>query len=268
MNQSMHLEDARFYTIPDSRNMIAQYFLLYSNSGNSSDLDRLIDMNYQRGVITVITKNDSYKNTHKIMDFIAHYAKQHLTPKGIKISFGGNLAEQLAVSQTVINAKLLNILQVSGIIFLISSLIFSSWLAGLLVILPLLLTVVLNLAVMGITGITLNVATASISALAMSMGADYGIYYLCRWREELSSSENWLETFKKTEVSSGKAILYVATAITSGYASITLSGFSIHLYVGILVPLTMAISSVSALTFLPALVLRLKPKFLRCQING
>lgn len=263
MNQAMHEDDPRFYRLPDSRQLIAQYLLLYSMSGDSGDFDRLVDFNYQRGVINIYTKSDMYMDIKHILSKIDHYIQSEFTNSPLRFQAGGGITYQAALSEVIIHGKQRNILQVGGIIFLTSTLVFFSFFGGLLVLLPLALAVLFNLAVMGFCGIWLNIATATISAMALGMGADYVIYFLFRFREELANGENWEDALAIAEKTSGKAVLFVASAIALGYLCVTLSGFLAHIYLGTLVPLTMLVSSLGALTLVPALVLIVKPKFLK-----
>jgi predicted RND superfamily exporter protein len=115
---------------------------------------------------------------------------------------------------------------------------------------------------MGITGIWLSVATATISAMAIGLGADYGIYFMYRFREQMSKGMNWEDALIETEKHSGKAILFVASAVALGYLCLMLSGFKLHIYLGILVPLAMIVCSLGTLTLIPIIIMMLKPKFI------
>src|SRR5439155_453627 len=63
-------------------------------------------------------------------------------------------------------------------------------------------------------------------------------------------------------MTSGKAVLFVSSAIAFGYATLCLSGFGLHVQLGSLVALAMLVSSGSALVLLPAVVARFRPAFL------
>lgn len=62
--------------------------------------------------------------------------------------------------------------------------------------------------------------------------------------------------------SSGKAIVYVSSAIAGGYLVLCASGFVFHIELGVLVALAMIVSSLGAITVLPALALLVRPAFL------
>jgi uncharacterized protein len=269
MNKAMHNDDSRLEVLPGSKDLIAQYLLLYSMSGDPGDFDRMVDFNYQRAVITMFVTTDSYAVLKELKTKIDNYTKTSLRQSRLRFLVGGGMASSLmANTEVIIHGKTQNILQIVGIIFLVASFVFMSFGGGLLVILPLVLSVLANLGIMGLTRISLSIPTATISAMALGVGADYAIYYLFRFREEFAKSGDWQKAVSATEATSGKAILYVASAITMGYICLSLTGFMIHIYLGILVPLTMIVSSIGALTLIPTLLLKFKPKFItKFQLN-
>jgi len=63
-------------------------------------------------------------------------------------------------------------------------------------------------------------------------------------------------------LTSGKAILINALAVATGFLVFLFSTFQSQIMLGILVAATMALSSLGALTLLPALILQMKPAFL------
>ena len=109
-------------------------------------------------------------------------------PPGVRVEVGGGeLAQASANNDTVVRHKLENMGQVSAVIFALSSLVFRSFAAGLLVLAPLVCAVLVNLGVMGWIGSWLSFATASYTSMGVSLGADFAIYLLFRLREEVRS---------------------------------------------------------------------------------
>lgn len=267
MNKAMHADDPAYEVIPDSKELIAQYLLLYSMSGDPGDFDRVVDYNYQRAVVTLYVKKDSYAEVKELTTTLQTYIDTHLKQSDLSLKVGGGVVNAVALSEVIIHGKEKNILQVCCIIFLFSSFVFLSFVGGFLVLLPLVISVLVNLGIMGLSGIWLSIPTATISAMALGIGADYAIYFLFRYREEMAKSGDWNKALEIAETTSGKAVLYVASAITLGYCSLILSGFLIHVYLGILVPIAMVVASLGALTIMPSMVLFLKPKFLSRKIN-
>jgi hypothetical protein len=164
----------------------------------------------------------------------------------------------------MVQGKVKNILQVSGLTLIIAMLVFRSVLGGILVLLPLLLAVLINFGIMGISGLTLGIGTATIAAMSVGMGADYAIYYIFRLKEEYRKSGRLDAAIAATTSTAGKSILYVAFAISAGCATLIFPGYYLHTE-GILVPLAMLTSSIGAITLIPALMAWLQPKFVLGQ---
>ncbi|MFZ4404025.1 MAG: efflux RND transporter permease subunit [Pseudobdellovibrionaceae bacterium] len=266
MNQSMNEDKKEFYKIPDSQDLVGQYLLLYSNSGEPGDFDSYVDYNYQKAVVTAFAKSDSSALMEKLVAGVQDFSNKN-KPAGIQVSAGGGSLGGVALNEIMIREKVLNILQIIGAVFLISSLVFRSVTAGLLILVPLVAAVFVNFGVMGILGIPLQIATALVSAMAVGIGADYGIYMSYRMREELKNAgpgeEAEKKAIEKSFRSAGKAAIFVSTAVAGGFGVLMFSmGFMIHLWMGFLIALAMLVSSVTALTVFPSLIFTIRPQFI------
>jgi hydrophobe/amphiphile efflux-3 (HAE3) family protein len=261
MNKAMHGDDPAFDKIPTDQNLIAQYLLLYSSSGDPQDFDSYVDTGYKAANILVLMHTD---NTDKVKVLLGHlqaFTATHF-PNTVEISEGGAITSAAALADVIVHDKVLNILQIAAVIFLISALVFRSLWAGLMVLAPLVLTVLANFGVMGFTGITLNVMTAIMSPMAVGIGADYAIYLLFRLKEEIANGSPAEEAIRKTLSTAGKAILFVASAVAGGYGVLVFSfGFKVHLWMAIIIGIAMLVSSLATLSVVPALVLAFRPKF-------
>jgi hypothetical protein len=260
MSRSIHGGDPAWEKIPESRQAAGEYLFLYSISGNPADFNRLVNYNYQQAVVWTFLKSDSTELAERIIKEVNAYIPAHFD-SDITAGVAGSSPVTVALNQTMVDGKIKNILQVSGLTFLIASMVFRSLLGGLLVMIPLLLSVLINFGVMGYSGLTLGIGTATISAMSVGIGADYAIYFIFRLKEEFKKTENIETAITKTMGTAGKSILYVAFAISAGCATLIFPGYYLHTE-GILVPLAMLTSSVGAITLLPALIVWLRPKFI------
>lgn len=262
MNKSMHADDPSQYRIPETQELVAQYLFLYSSSGEPGDFDNFVDNDYQKSLISVFMKREDSKDVEVLAKKTVEYAKTVL-PSGTTVSIGGGTASGIALNEIMVREKILNILQIMFAVFLISSIVFRSPIAGILILVPLIAAVFVNFGIMGIFGIPLMISTALVSAMAVGIGADYGIYMSYRMREELKNSKNEKAAIEKAFRSAGKAAIFVSTAVAGGFGVLMFSfGFTMHIWMGILIALAMLVSSFSALTVFPALILTFRPKFI------
>src|SRR5581483_11281984 len=260
MRRSFYQDDPKAEQIPESREEAAQFLFLYSVSGNPDDFKRLADVEFQNAVILTFFKSDATQLGQEIIRTINEYKEAHFPPD-VTIGIGGSVPVTLALNDVVIRGKLLNIGQMMATSFILVAIIFRSFLASVIVLIPLLFAVVWNFAFMGITGVPLGISTAAASAMAVGMGADYAIYILYRLREELSVSRNIDRVIQVTLGTAGKAILLIATAFAVGTFLVTFPGYYLHIE-GILMPLAMLTSALSAVILIPAVVMTFRPRFI------
>jgi len=260
MNQTINGGDPSFNKVPEAQDQIAQFLFLYSVSGNPADFARLMRPQQQEAVIWVFLKSDDTRLAEELIGIVEQARDADFAQQQVSLGVAGSSPVVVALNEEMIRGKALNILQIAAITFLMTALVRRSLLGGLFVIIPLSLSVLINFGIMGLSGITLGIGTAAITAMAVGIGADYEIYLIFRLREEFRRSKNVEEAIRTTLRTSGKAIIFVAIAVSAGYGLLAFTGFYLHME-GILVPLAMLTSSLGALTILPALVIIFKPKF-------
>ncbi|MGH7230527.1 MAG: efflux RND transporter permease subunit [Nitrospiraceae bacterium] len=260
MNRAMHAGDPTFNQLPESRELIAQYLLLYSMSGDPGDFDTYVDYDYRSAVVWAYLKTDSTAYIEHIIDDLRSFIDREFPPE-YRVSVGGGMAQGAALNDVMVQGKLLNIAVIAGSIYLISSVVLRSLLAGLFVLIPLALAVVANFGVMGLTGIRLDIGTAAVSAMAVGVGADYAIYVIYRLREEMHRAGDQEDALCVTMRTAGKAVVYVALAVGSGYAVLMLTGFGMHARLGFLVAVAMGVSCLAAIVLLPATLYLIQPRF-------
>jgi len=261
MNQAMHADGQQFYSIPDSRELVAQYLFLYSLSGDPQDFDSLVDNDYQRATIWAYIKDDS--TTYA--DSIAKKAQAVIAktfPPGVTVRLGGDLPQLVALNEIIVRDKTKNIAQMALVVFVLGSILFRSPVGGLFSVIPLIAVVVANFGLMGWLGTKLDITAVTSAAMAVGIGADYEIYLLFRFREELARSGNVAIATRQCLLTSGKAVLFVAISVIGGYAILQTSGFAFYNQLSNMVTSTMLMSVFFALFFLRALMMIFKPRFI------
>ncbi len=261
LHVAMSADDPAAGPLPATRALTAQYLFLHSLSGGAEDFDAILDPTHRVAKLRLLVHEDSTQYGERLIAR-ARDTVARTFPPGIRVRYSGTLASTAAATEAMVQGKLRNIAQIAGITVVIAAVLLRSLVAGLLVVVPLALTVAVNFGVMGLLGVPLDTVTAAISAMAVGIGADYAIYFLFRVREELARAASLEVAIGRALETSGKAVLFVSSAIAAGYATLCCSGFALHVQLGALVALAMLVSSASALVLLPALIERLRPAFL------
>jgi predicted RND superfamily exporter protein len=262
MNLAMHADDRAYDVLPAQRDLVSQYLFLYSMSGQSGDFDAFVDSRYRAAKVTVLLRTGSNAYIKDLIADLRVFGKQSLPP-GVHLSFGGDTAMTIALSEAMVYGKIRNIVQICVAVFLVTSIVFRSVFGGVIVLLPVLFAVSAVFGTMGLLGIPLNIPNSLISAMAVGIGADYAIYILYRLREYVAGGMEEAAAIRATLATAGKACLFVATAVAGGYGVLALSvGYNVHQWLSLFIIVAMVVSAFASLTLVPAIVLSMRPTFI------
>ncbi|MGB8658520.1 MAG: MMPL family transporter [Candidatus Zixiibacteriota bacterium] len=136
-----------------------------------------------------------------------------------------------------------------------------SWLGGVLGLIPNIVTVVLVFGIMGLTGISLNIATVLVASIALGIGIDYAIHFNMRYKHFYQQLHEIRPALEKTLQTTGKAISINVLAVTMGFIALYFAEMIPVHNLGVLVAIAMIGSGAGALTLLPVSILFTKVGF-------
>ncbi len=247
------------YRIPDDQELVSQLMFL----GDSPAFERFTDRAYQKAVVSAYLRDDDSARVGPLVRGLERWAAAHPAPDGVKVLIAGGAGPTiLAVNEHTTYGKLVNMLVVLLAIYAVSSTIMRSAAGGLYVVCPIVVTIVLLFGVLGWTGVKFDMGSSSVISMAAGIGADYAIYFLYRLREERRRSADDAQAFSVALRTSGRAVLFVAASIGAGFAVMAWSPYLGMRLFGGLMPLAMVLSCLAALSIMPVLVLRTRPRFI------
>lgn len=266
MNQKFHADDPEYYVIPEDRRLVAQLLLLFTFQGG--ELGKMALGDFSAGVLTGFYNSAGSAAQIKLVREVQAYLERNFTDIHAEMvgptRIGGSLFARITTSQLT---SLFTSIVIAG---LIVTILMGSLVAGLISLIPLVLTVVVNFGVMAYSNTPLDMATLMVSSIAIGIGIDYAIHFLSRFRREYTlagnpDSEKVLSTTFKT---TGRGIAYNALTLALGFAVLLFSSFKGTSNFGLLIAMTMVISATSAFTVIPAILVAWKPKFLTKKSKG
>ncbi len=260
MNEVMHDDDPAYNTVPDSRDAIAQYFLLYSMSGEPDDFDKLIDFPYKHANITARVNNHTTKAISSVVDHAKTYVDNHPDAPFTVVGGMANVFSDMA--EEVVRGQLVSLSLSLLAIFLLVGLLFRSVTAGLMACVPLVLAMMVLFGLMGLMNIELNVTTAMLSSIMIGVGVDYTIHFLWRYKEERERGLEARKAVVETLTTTGRGIVFNALSVIVGFAVLMISSFLPVQFFGFLVFVSIGACLAGAMALLPSLVLWLRPRFL------
>ncbi len=166
------------------------------------------------------------------------------------------------LDENILKSQILSLSIALVLVLLLLSFQFRSLVGGLISIVPIVLTILVNFTLMGFLRIPLDAATVMIGSVAVGIGIDYTIHFTSRFRYEFEKSKSERQALDKTLETTGKAIVINAASVMMGFLVLVLGSIVPMQRFGYLIALTMVISALGSITFLPALILVTRAKFI------
>ena len=258
INKVMHDGDESEYRIPDSRELIAQYLLLFSVAG-SEELSRLVDSKYRTARILVRAQ---YMISAELKTLIErmndHLSKQYGGKELGRVTGTASLFVKMVDYLIESQAKSLGLAFL--MIFITMTVLFRSLKIGALAMIPNFFPIVMILGVMGWLGINLDVVTAMVASVALGIAVDDTIHFLVRFRGELEDSDDYSRVMINTLTTTGKAMSFTTLTICSGFGVLMLSLINPPAYFGLLTCISLFFALISDIFIMPAIMVLLHPK--------
>ncbi len=241
------------YTIPNDRNLIAQYLLLYSLSlPQGMEINDKMDVNEQ---LLRVSAAMNIVDTSKDLEMMAWVEQWwEATPYSAKINGQTSMFAHMQhdVTDTLINSILLAITAVS----LMMLFIFRNLRMIPLFIVPNVLPIILVVGVMGWLGLTIDIGVAISGAIIIGVAVDDTIHFLVKYREARHAGDSLEEALAYVMHYAGSAIIFTTFILSSAFMIFVFSDFLPNVHFGIVTSIALMIAVWVDLLILPAVLSR------------
>lgn len=249
MHREMNNGDPKLEVVPEASDLVAQYLLML----DGKDLAKYVDYNYSTANIVVRHNITSSWELSELLKKLDEYIAQNF-PQNVKVQYTGegilinNAADYMAWNEVS------SFSSTFVIIGFLHSLLFMSFTAGFLSLVPNVIPILFNFGLMGLLGIPLNTGTALIATIAIGIAVDDTVHHMVRYSRELNEHHDQKIAMFNTMKAQGQPIIYVSLALAGGFFVLTLSNFVTTFYFGILSAVVMLIAAITELTLTPILM--------------
>lgn len=215
------------YAIPPTREMLSQTLFTF-NLASPEEREKLVSETYRKANITVnLQSYGSYEYT-KVFDAMtrdinATVAKIQARYPDATVSITG----LFAMGMKAANYLVINELQSFGLSLLIISvmllLIFSSFKAGLISLIPNLVPSLLVLGLLGLLGIPLDFYTMMLAPIVVGIAVDDTIHFMSLYRLEVAKDGDIRRALVDTVKESGQSIVFASMILGFGFGIMALA---------------------------------------------
>ena len=266
VNRLMHNNDPRWYQIPhDERYVGGLMFTYMASSPIPGALDEFNNTDDQVANLVFYYKDRQGETIRRAI----HMAKQWIDEHGdevegltIKLA-GGTLGVAAAMNESAYQTNLIVLPLVFLLIFAFVTLFYTSWHAGLMMLLAMLFATTLTYAYMGLSGLNIDINTVPVIAVGIGVGIDYSIYMMDRIREEMAKCRDLAHSVQQAISTTGMAISFTALTLMAGIVMwVIFSDLRFQSDSALLLCVMIVINGITAMLLVPSWVLRFQPRFI------
>jgi predicted RND superfamily exporter protein len=240
--------------LPDDVAAIRQLWDYYGLALGPQRLRQTVDSNYWQSLTTVFLKNANFVDTARLMGEVRGYEREQLAPKGIRVSFAGDVAVSQSLIRGIVSTQLQSLIWSLVGIFAVTAALGGSWRWGIYCVLPSLLAVVVKFAVMGWADIPLGVATSMFAAMTLGIGVSCAIHLLEGFSQARTAGRSPADALSQSMRLTGPPALVNTLAVSLGFGVLMLSQVPANARLGFLLVLGLVNCFVASLLLLPVLL--------------
>jgi len=256
------------YTVPDTRQLVAQELILFESSG-SDDLAELADGTYRKARMSVLAPfTDSVLYLDYVEKIKTYLARQfpHET-----VSLTGHMSLFIGITKMFITSMAKSYLFAFVAITLMMMVIIGNFKIGLMSIVANTVPIVMIFGIMGVGRIPVDMMTILVGSIVLGLVVDDTIHFLHHFRRAYDLSGCVETAVKETLHNTGRALTITSIVLCGGFFIYTTAYLSCYVRFGILTGSAVLFALTADLVLLPALlalIYKRRDPALKPAVNG
>jgi predicted RND superfamily exporter protein len=261
LNKNMHGDDQSYFKLPESRELAAQYLLLYELSlPFGQDLNNRINVDKSAIRLIVFLKDTTAKDQRDMDSKARNWLKNNAPPH--MFTYGSGLSIIWAhISKRNIESMLGASFGALVLISLILIMALRSFRIGIISLIPNLAPAFMAFGIWGMLVGQVGLGLSVIVSLTIGIVVDDTIHFLSKYlraRREENLDPTHAVRYAFNTV--GTAMWVTTIALVAGFSVLTASGYNINAQMGLLSAITISLALLLDFFFLPALLMKLDSK--------
>lgn len=252
IHRALNEDRTEFYTIPGDRELIAQEFLLFENSG-SDDLEDVVDSQFSKARFTLKVP---------FLDAIAYSGFMEDIEGLFKSALGDDVRITVTGLLPLLSRTLYNVMLsmaksyaiAAVVITLLMLLLIGELRLGLLSMVPNLAPIALTLGIMGWSGLPMDMFTMLVGSIAIGLAVDDTIHFMHNFRRYFAETGDVGRAVHLTLQGTGRAMLVTSCVLSLGFFIFMFSSMNNLFRFGLLTGLTIVFALLADYLIAPALI--------------
>jgi predicted RND superfamily exporter protein len=258
LNKNLHGDDPAYYRIPQSRELSAQYLLLYELSlPFGLDLNNQINVDKSSTRITATLENVSTRAALDMEERAQKWLRQNAPP-----SMASPGASPLIMFSHIAKRNLYSMISGTflalGLISVILMLSLKNVRTGLISMIPNMVPIFMTFGIWGMVFREVGFAVAVVAPVALGIIVDDTVHFLSKYvRARREQGKNPEDAVRYSFHTVGTALCVTSLILVAGFLVLSYSGFRMNAHLGLMTTLAILSALAADFLFLPALLVKL-----------
>jgi predicted RND superfamily exporter protein len=252
INRALHNNDEAFYKIPQDKQLIAQEFLLFENSG-SDDLEDVTDSQFSKARVTMKVPFVDFVAFASFNDGVYDYFKEKFPEARIKLT--GMAAIFVKVETNALISLTRSYLYALIVITVLMILLIGRVRIGMLSMIPNITPILITIGGMGWFDMPMDLFNMTVGSIAIGLAVDDTIHFMHNFRRYFEESGDAEKAVIQTLLTTGRAMCVTTCVLSLGFFSFMLASMNNLIGFGMLTGITIVLALLSDLFLAPALMI-------------
>jgi predicted RND superfamily exporter protein len=257
-HQALNENSSSFYRIPDDRQVVAQEFFLFENSG-SDDLERIVDSQFSKTRITIKTP---WVDAVIFRKFIREI-DQKLRSAGLEkatIHITGMMSLMVRAIIAAIYSMAKSYIVALVVITIMMIFLIGDFKLGLLCMIPNLLPILIVMGWMGYVGSPLDLNSIMIGSIALGVVVDDTVHFMYNFQKFYRKSSDPYFALRETLLGTGRALLITSLVLATGFFILMFASLNHLIRFGFFTGITILVALLADFILVPALLITISRK--------
>lgn len=262
VNLSLREGNPRYLELGESDAINGNLVAMLDSVSEPGDMSRFADYQYANGAVTLMFRDRQGETIRTAVARIKEFIADNPLTAGEWQLAGGLIGVMAAVNEIILASQIQAIALALLVLALICTFVYRSSMAGMVFMVPVLISNMVTFAFMTWQGIGMSINTVPVAALGIGLGVDYAVYIADRIKEEIASGKTAEEAVSTSLHSAGMGVMVTATVLIIATLLWWFSSLRFQAEMGLLMAIWLSASAFSALFVMPSLIYVFKPKFI------
>lgn len=262
VNSTLREGNPRYLELGDNQTVNGSLLAILDSVSEPGDIDRFADNKYANGAITMVFRDRQGETIRTAVARIKEFVAANPLKEGEWQLAGGLIGIMAAVNEVILSGQIEAVALALLVLVVICTIVYRSTVAGMLFMVPVIISNTLTFSFMAWKGIGMNINTVPVAALGIGLGVDYAFYIADRIKEEIAAGSTPEHAIHQALHSAGMGVVVTASVLICSTLLWWASSLKFQAEMGLLMAIWLGISAASALFVMPSVIYVCRPEFI------